>query len=433
MMNMSELQISLIAIGIIVVMGVVLFNWMQQRRYRRGAEEAFGPKHEDVLLRETLSGDHDERIEPQLDKAFLQEPRVEPSGESTEKPTGETNEGSNEGLVEELIEELIEDPIEEPVEELIEEPIEESAEASETARPKPKPAFGPARTIKVVEQERVPLEEDSSTDIVDYVIEILSETPIMNSSLAEVLQRKFDFSKPLRWLGQRGTEAFWEEITTEVGGKGGYTHLRGCLQLADRVGPISEVSLSEFRDMAENFATHVGAAVNCPNIHKAYARAILLDEFCTQVDVMVGINIISKDNSVFTGAKIRVLAETSGFKLGADGLFHYHDENQAVLFSLGNYEPSPFLPDSVRTLTTRGITFLLDIPGVTNGEAVFGQMMHLAGVFTDNLGGVMVDDNRIPLSDSGIRKIRQQLIAIQSTMLSRNIPAGGETALRLFA
>ena len=39
---MSELQISLIAIGIVVIMAVLLFNWMQQRRYRRSAEQAFG-------------------------------------------------------------------------------------------------------------------------------------------------------------------------------------------------------------------------------------------------------------------------------------------------------------------------------------------------------------------------------------------------------
>ena len=400
-------------------MGVVFFNWMQQRRYRRGAEEAFGPKHEDVLLREAMSGEQNERIEPQLDKGFSQEPRMEPGGESTEKPAEETTEGPTE------------EPTEKPTEKPIEESCEEPAEAAEIAKPKLEPVIGSARAITAVEGKSAPLEEDNSQESVDYIIEIRSEKPIMNSSMAEVLQRKFDFSKPVRWLGQRSSEAFWEEITTEANGKGGYTHLRGCLQLADRAGPISEVSLSEFRDMAENFATHVAAAVNCPNIHKAYARAILLDEFCTQVDVMVGINIISKDNSVFTGAKIRVLAEASGFKLGAEGLFHYRDENNAILFSLGNYEPSPFLPGSVRTLTTRGITFLLDIPGVANGEAVFGQMMHLAGIFTDNLGGIMVDDNRIPLSDSGIRKIKQQLIAIQSTMLSRNIPAGGETALRL--
>ena len=74
--NMSELQISLIAIGIVVVMAVLLFNWMQQRRYRRSAEQAFGQKPEDVLLRPDMSvgtsAEEGERIEPQLGK----EPRL---------------------------------------------------------------------------------------------------------------------------------------------------------------------------------------------------------------------------------------------------------------------------------------------------------------------------------------------------------------------
>ena len=67
---MSELQISLIAIGIVVIMAVLLFNWMQQRRYRRSAEQAFGQKPEDVLLRPDMSvgtsAGEEERIEPQL-------------------------------------------------------------------------------------------------------------------------------------------------------------------------------------------------------------------------------------------------------------------------------------------------------------------------------------------------------------------------------
>ncbi len=75
--NMSELQISLIAIGIVVIMAVLLFNWMQQRRYRRSAEQAFGQKPEDVLLRSGMSGgtsvEEEERIEPQLGN----EPRLE--------------------------------------------------------------------------------------------------------------------------------------------------------------------------------------------------------------------------------------------------------------------------------------------------------------------------------------------------------------------
>ena len=38
---MSDLQISLIIIGIIIIAGVVAFNWAQQVRYRRKVDEAF--------------------------------------------------------------------------------------------------------------------------------------------------------------------------------------------------------------------------------------------------------------------------------------------------------------------------------------------------------------------------------------------------------
>src|SRR5688500_9864240 len=436
MANLSELQISLIAIGIVVVLGVVFFNWMQQRHYRRGAEEALGSKHEDVLLRTGVSDGEDERIEPQLGKEPLHESFGEPDAESagiTEpaQPTPESAQVTPEPA-----------PVKPEPGPVKPEPAPVKPEVAEVrleaAQVKPEPRIRPAMPVPPIGPGSTPVsrrmaDSGGAADAVDYVVVINRGTSITDSSLSELLQRKFDFGKPVRWLGQRDAEGSWEEITAESNSKGSYINLRVYLQLADRNGRVSEVSLSEFRDMAENFATHVKAAANCPDIPQAYAQALFLDEFCTQVDVMVGINIISKDNSVFTGAKIHVLAETSGFKPGSDGLFHYRDENNATLFSFGNYEASPFLPNKMRTLITHGITFLLDVPRVANGEIVFGQMMYLAENFTDVLGGVMVDDNRAPLSDSGIRKIRQQLSAIQSVMLARGIPAGGETALRLFA
>ena len=267
----------------------------------------------------------------------------------------------------------------------------------------------------------------------DYVVDIRATTVIPDSSLAEVLQRKFDFSKPVRWLGQRDPGASWEEISAETAGTRGYVNLRGCLQLADRGGPVSEVSLAEFRDLAKNLATRLKAEADCPDIREAHARAVSLDEFCAEVDVMIGINIISVDNSVFTGAKIQVLAESSGFKLGTEGMFHYYDQRGTAVFSLGNSEPAPFLHASMRTLTTHGVTFLLDVSRVENGPIIFGEMVHVAGAFADALGGIMVDDNRVPLTDNGIRKIKQQLSTIQSLMQARNLPAGGKVALRLFA
>ncbi len=419
-LDMSELQIGLIAMGLIAVMAVVFFNWAQQRRYRRSAEEAFRLKHEDVLLSPGASRDADERIEPrlgeELDDALI---------ESPEEPV----------VSPDIVQSVMQAPLTRTTV-----PEEAREEQTRTGRARPGQArVERARTGQArVEPHRATTEtnEDSLADRVDYVVHIRAETLIPDSELSVLMGRRFDFGKAIRWLGRRDSAAFWEEIAIENHAgtvRAGYIELKGCLQLADRAGPVNEATLSGFRDMVENFATRLKANVNCPDIHKAYGRAILLDEFCTKVDVMASINIISRDNSVFTGAKIRVLAETSGFKLGDDGLFHYCDENDATLFSLGNHEPSPFLPDTIRTLTTHGITLLLDVPKVANGEAAFAQMIHLAEVFRDALGGIIVDDNRVPLSDSGIRKIKQQLSAIQSMMLAHNVPAGSETALRLFA
>jgi FtsZ-interacting cell division protein ZipA len=390
-MGMSDLQISLIVIGVTVVAGVVLLNWMQQRRYRRGAEEAFERKHEDVLLEGDEIVAEDGRVEPQLGRELLQEFQTE----------------SSVGLAE-------------PSMELIEPPeISQSDAASKVV------------TAAPVEQEAV---EVDSASAVDYTVNIRAEALIAALDLTEVLRRKFDFGKPVHWLGQRDVGASWEEISIEGNdGKGGYVGLKGCLQLVDRSGPVSEVSLSEFCDMVKNFTAHVHAVADFPDIRQAHAQAVVLDQFCAEVDVMVGISIISKDGGAFTGTKIRALAEASGLKLETGGVFSYRDENGAVLFSLNNFEPTLFSPDNMRALTTHGVTFLLDVPRVKNGERVFDQMMHLARIFSTTLGGILVDDNRVSLTDSGIAKIKQHLGSMQAMMKARNLPAGGEIALRLFA
>ena len=376
---MSDLQISLIVIGIVIIVGVIFFNWIQQRRYQRGTEDAFKHKYEDVLLEADEGSSKEARIEPQFSK--------------------ETPKDSREQNV-------------------------ESLEPTGTGQSDLEPLVTTTESIKPVEVY--------SNGVVDYVVSIQSETPITTSDLKEILQRKVDFGKPVRWFGQRDVGAFWEEITIEADSKSDFINLKACLQLADRSGPVSEVSLSEFRDMVGNFAENVNAAVDTPDIQEAHTQAILLDQFCAEVDVMIGINIISKDGGAFTGTKIRALAEASGFKLEGKGVFSFRETNDTVKFTLNNYESTPFLSDSIRTLTTNGITFLLDVPRITNGERVFDQMTHLSRIFATTLGGIMVDDNRVPLSDSGIEKIKQKLSGIQAIMKSRDIPAGGEIALRLF-
>ena len=66
---MSELQLSLLVIGAVVIGGVLAYNWYQERQLRQRLGEAFSETHQDVLLSEAPAADtgHALRVEPQLD------------------------------------------------------------------------------------------------------------------------------------------------------------------------------------------------------------------------------------------------------------------------------------------------------------------------------------------------------------------------------
>jgi hypothetical protein len=66
---MSDLQIGLLAVGALVVVGVLVYNSLQERRARRAAERAFGSQHADVLL-----GEPGQRQEPSLEPAPRRDP-----------------------------------------------------------------------------------------------------------------------------------------------------------------------------------------------------------------------------------------------------------------------------------------------------------------------------------------------------------------------
>jgi hypothetical protein len=60
-------------------------------------------------------------------------------------------------------------------------------------------------------------------------------------------------------------------------------------------------------------------------------------------------------------------------------------------------------------------------------------MLAIGAELAKQLGGTLVDDNRVQLSDSAVRAIQQQLQSIHARMEARGIPPGSERALRLFS
>lgn len=367
---MSDLQISLLALGAIVVAGVYLFNWLQERRLRRRLGAAFEHEHKDVLLE---GGGREERGAGRI------EPQLPPAGASRE----------------------------------------ESA---------PQRAPGPAGEggVRVAEGTAV-----AGLDAaIDYIAEIDSDTPISDSVLGELLGKLAAMGKPTRGAGYNSETGEWEDLVRTAGSR--HTSLRLALQLVNRAGPANQVQLSAFCDAVRSCADKVPAVANCPDIHAALAAAKLLERFCAEVDVAIGVNIVARGGP-FSGTKIRALAEAAGFKLEPDGVFHYRSEAKQTLFTLDNHEPAPFIPEQIKSLSTTGITLLMDVPRVADGLRVLDRMLEVGRNFAGALDGILVDDNRVALNEAGIGKIKQQLREIHAAMDERQVGAGSERALRLFS
>jgi hypothetical protein len=353
---MSDLQISLLAAGVLVVLGVYLFNLWQERSFRRKTEQAFAREHEDVLM-----GTPAPEALPRTERA---EPRIAPPAP----------------------------------------PAAERAEALSRLDP-----------------------------AIDYTVEVEAPAATEAADLhEELVALAATWSKPVLVAGYDAAADRWVEAGLDGAGK--FSRLRAGVQVTNRAGCITRSQLAAFRDAVAQWAERSGAASSAPDVAEAHKMAQEVDRFCSEVDVAFGINVVGRTDAPFTGVRIRDLAEQSGFKLEPDGVFHYRGDGAGpTLFTLDNHEPMPFVPEQMNAITTRGVTFLLDVPRVADPAAALEKMLETARGFAAGIDGALVDDNRAPLKDAGIDKIRSQLRTITSKMQAGQVEAGSSRALRLFS
>ncbi len=212
------------------------------------------------------------------------------------------------------------------------------------------------------------------------------------------------------------------------------TRVACSLQLADRGGPVSRQALNRFQLAVETIGLDINAHVEWQNPGDAYTTAVALDSFCIEVDKTMGFHLVHGENGAFTGTKLRGLAESQGLTL-AGGAFKYFDDpsHQHAAFVMVNRDDYPFNPEMLRSSVVKGVTFQLDIPHVKNCAEAFSHMVQIARQMEIGLNATLVDDNNKVLGDIQIEKIRQQLKVIHATMLVRGITPGSDSAHRLFS
>ena len=353
---MSELQISLLGIGIVVIVAVYLYSFWRQRQYQRKFGTAFR-QHEDALYHGATPKHPDTVVD-----AAVSEQNVQPD------------------------------------------------------------------KVRVSAPDEVCSLLDEATD---YIVEISPLGKVGADALGPLWERRFDFGKNVNACGQNAATGNWEKVIAES--RVSYSVFRLGLQLSNRSGAVNIARLSDFRDLAREIGEELQAKISVPKVEEAAARALQLDEFCAEVDQMIGINLLPNGDLSIAVSDLAQVAEQLGMNLQADGAFHLLDAHGFTLFSLCNVETTPFQHHTFNHMRVKGLTLLLDVPRVERPVERFDEMLAMAQRMAQELDVVVVDDHRVALSDPGFAKIREQITAIESRMLAADIQPGSAQARRLFA
>jgi len=407
---MNPLQISLIAVAILVVAAIVLYNWFQERKYRKQSREMFASQ-QDILVDAQHGVESDTaRIEPYLEEPAMHAQHSAPGTPQMHEPPGSAASVSATAS-----------------------PVNYQANVGMLREP-PSASSRPVSATAAAPLDAAPRVRElpaSPTDAeIDFEIRLHTADPIPGSAMAEQIERSRHSGKHVYWLGYSPLAGGWEEIAGWR--EDAYSEIVIALQLADRNGAASEDQLVQLCTQARLLASRFNGVAECPDIPSALRRANELDLFCVDVDVLIGLNVVSRDNAVFSGAEISALAQRAGMVLGVDGVYQCRNAANEVIYSLCNHESAPFTANATTPFSTHGVTLLFDLPRVANGLAAFDRMTELAHQISGQLGGQLVDDNIRPLTQAGIDKIRTQLDQIYKRMQARGIPGGSERALRLF-
>jgi hypothetical protein len=400
---MTSLQAGLIAAGVALVIGVLIYNWIVERRVRRRIREAFRDtgREESGGTPRVASGRGSARIEPTL-------ARTDTAQAIPENPPG-------------VADASLDTAAYEPPLEIQARITTDLSDTAPEAAPLPVPAPAP------VAPASDPHVRAPDPDI-ECMVTLQPANPVTAGSLAAGLHARI--GKPLRWFGKR-EDGHWQLLRSDT--KGEFTEIVACLLLADRGGAASRELIDAFARLAASVASSLPAAFVPPDSEREAARAEALDRLCADLDVQIGLTVLKTGAATVAGTRLRGVAEAAGFKLGDGGRFEWvHDETGAVLYSLANYRSEPFTADVLRATSTPGVVFLLDLPRVADPTRAFDQMKLAAKRMAHTLDAVLVDDNRRPLDDAALASIRAQVQTSAAALAGVNIEPGSPRALALF-
>lgn len=276
-----------------------------------------------------------------------------------------------------------------------------------------------------------------SDEKIDFVIHLPGDQPVArDSALGIFKQHEYKLNKARHLYGLHHQTAHWSDLQLDRSSTQ-YGDLMLAIQLVDPRGPVDESELTVFTEIGLQLADALQRPTKLPlTFEEGLARARELQEFCDTYDVIAGIHVVPNAEAAFPGRAIEMAARHAGLELGAMNIFHMKNEvapGSRHSFSVANlHESSAFNPAAWDKFETSGLTLFMSVPCAFQPGVVFDRMVATAREMADALGGKLQDQNCRPLSDKGIAVIHHQIEEIEEKMRAFGIPAGSETALKLF-
>ena len=465
---MSDLQIVLIAIGALIIAGVVVYNWLQERKLRNNINEGFIVPQKDVLA-EDFYIDTDAFV----DRALADSPNKNKITEKLNQPISiessalelispqAVSEGSDE--VDDLLDDLADSDLASndlssnnlaDDEHALSSPAVASALLLENVAFDQKQAFNHEDSILKQAVDEAFSGESKSPAAKTLQTEL---APNVTSALPADIHPQIDLTAFLyttKDIGSQSLNKLANDTASDMGvpmmvhgmchdnkwyavNQGTeverFKQIACSIQLADRGGPVSKHRLNKFQFAIENLGLELNAHVEWQGTGDAMQRAIDLDQFCIEVDQLISVH-IAESSAPIHGTKLRGLAEANGMILLEDGKFHCFTEHNTdiIAYTLSSGDGQSFTSDGLRSNVVKTAVFQIEIPKVTNSEQVFQQVVVVAKKMSTSLSAALVDDHQKPLGDLQIEKIRQQLKKIHATMVARGIMPGSISSMRLF-
>jgi len=415
---MSDLQIVLIVLGGLIIAAVLIYNWLQERKLRDNISEDFSVPHQDVLTEDLHTGktaadnqatDNINTTKKAQDAAYADVPAVE-----TAQPAAEVNLPELDNEKEPFIGEL-------------------KAEAQPPVTDQPIPEVNkdiiPSDLSSAPIVSSLPVEVHPQVDLTAFLFAKKSVNAQKLLKATKDTLKSLDATVQMHGLDEQDQ---WHIIQDSVAADVEYKQAAFSLQLADRRGPVPSPVLNKFQFAVETIGVEVDTHVEWQGKGEASQRAINLDQFCMDVDQLVSVHLVHGDVAIH-GTKFKGLAETNNMQL-QDGKFHAYKNSTAHLaqFTLMNADEQPFTEEGLRNNVILGAVLQMEIPKVSNCDHVFEDMVKVATNMASSLDAHIVDDNKKPLGDVQIGKIKEQLKMIHAKMVTRGIMPGSASSMRLF-